>query len=108
MELSLGQGYDLLLTTGGTGLSPRDATPETLLPLLERRLPGFEQVILAAGLHKTAHAALSRTVAGTLGRTLVLALPGSRRAVEESLAAVLPALPHALEKLHGDMRDCGR
>ncbi len=107
-DLALHQGYDLILCTGGTGLSPRDTTPEALLPLLDRRLPGFEQAMIAAGLNKTPHAAISRPVAGTLDRTLILALPGSRRAALENLAAVLPALPHALDKLHGDMSDCGR
>ncbi len=107
-DLALHQGYDLILCTGGTGLSPRDLTPEALLPLLDRRLPGFEQAMLAAGLTQTPHAVISRPVAGTLDRTLILALPGSRKAALENLAAVLPALPHALDKLHGDMRDCGR
>ena len=107
LELSLGQGYDLVLTSGGTGLSPRDATPEALLPLFDRRLPGFEQAMMTASLAKTPTAALSRAVSGTIGKTIVLTLPGSRKAVRENLEAVLPALPHALEKLHGDPSDCG-
>ncbi len=107
LELSLGQGYDLVLTSGGTGLSPRDATPEALLPLFDRRLPGFEQAMMTASLAKTPTAALSRAVSGTIGKTIVLTLPGSRKAVSENLEAVLPALPHALEKLHGDPSDCG-
>lgn len=107
LELSLGQGYDLILTSGGTGLSPRDATPEALLPLFDRRLPGFEQAMMTASLGKTPTAALSRAVSGTIGKTIVLTLPGSRKAVRENLEAVLPALPHALEKLHGDLSDCG-
>ncbi len=101
-------GWGLIVTTGGTGLSPRDFTPEALLPVLDRRLPGFEQVMFAEGLQHTPHAVLSRCLAGTLGRTMVLALPGSRRAAEENLAALLPVLPHALDKLSGDMSDCGR
>ena len=108
MELALGQGYDCLLTSGGTGLSPRDRTPEALLPLLDRRLAGLEQAMIQAGLAHTPHAALSRPLAGTLGTTLILTLPGSERAVRENLAAVLPALGHGLDKLHGDTRDCGR
>ena len=96
MELALGQGYDLILTSGGTGLAPRDTTPEALLPIFERRLPGFEQAMMQASL------------AGTLGRTIVITLPGSRKAVSENLAAILPALGHALEKLHGDPSDCGK
>ena len=101
-------GWGLVVTTGGTGLSPRDFTPEALLPVLERRLPGFEQVMFAEGLTHTPRAVLSRCLAGTLGRTMILALPGSLRAAQENLAALLPVLPHALEKLGGDMSDCGR
>ena len=108
MELALGQGYDLILTSGGTGLAPRDTTPEALLPIFERRLPGFEQAMMQASLAKTPTAAISRAVAGTLGRTIVITLPGSRKAVSENLAAILPALGHALEKLHGDPSDCGK
>ena len=101
-------GWGLIVTTGGTGLSPRDVTPEALLPLLDRRLPGFEQVMFAEGLNHTPHAVLSRCLAGTLGRSMIIALPGSSRAAQENLAALLPVLPHALDKLNGDMRDCGR
>ncbi len=103
-----GKGWGLIVTTGGTGLSPRDLTPEALLPVLDRRLPGFEQAMFAEGLTHTPMAVLSRCLAGTVGRTMVIALPGSRRAAEENLSAILPILPHALEKLNGDMRDCGR
>ena len=106
-ELS-SSGWGLVVTTGGTGLSPRDFTPEALLPVLERRLPGFEQVMFAEGLTHTPRAVLSRCLAGTVGRTMILALPGSLRAAQENLAALLPVLPHALEKLNGDMSDCGR
>lgn len=108
MELTLGHGYDLVLTSGGTGLAPRDTTPEALLPLFERRLHGFEQTMMQASLAKTPTAALSRAVVGTIGQSLVLTLPGSRKAVTENLAAVLPALGHALDKLHDDPADCGR
>lgn len=107
-ELALGQGYDLILTSGGTGLAPRDTTPEALFPLFERSLPGFEQAMMQASLAKTPTAAISRAVAGTLGRTIIITLPGSRKAVSENLAAILPALGHALEKLHGDPSDCGK
>lgn len=107
-ELALDQGYDLVLTTGGTGLTPRDTTPEALLPVLERRLHGFEQAMMQASLAKTPHAMLSRAVAGSLGTTLVITLPGSKRAVAENLAVILPACGHAMEKLHDDPSDCGR
>ena len=107
LELA-GQWYELVISTGGTGLSPRDLTPEALIPVLDRRLPGFEQAMMAASLQKTPRAVLSRALAGTVGQTLLFALPGSRRAALENLDAVLEALPHALEKLGGDMSDCGR
>lgn len=106
-DMALTQGYDLLLTSGGTGLGPRDSTPETLLPLFEKRLEGFEQAMMLQSLAITPRAAISRAVAGTLGRSLIISLPGSRKAVAENLAAVLPALAHALEKLHGEPGDCG-
>ena len=106
-DLALTHGYDLLLTSGGTGVGPRDITPETLLPLFEKRLPGFEQAMMQASLAVTPRAAISRAVAGTLGTSLIISLPGSRKAVAENLAAVVPALAHTLEKLHGDPVDCG-
>ena len=101
-------GWGLIVTTGGTGLSPRDTTPEALIPELDRRLPGFEQVMFAEGLKHTPNAVLSRCLAGTLGRSMVIALPGSHKAATENLSAIRPILPHALDKLNGDMRDCGR
>lgn len=106
-ELAMGQGYDIICTTGGTGLGPRDVSSEATLPLLDRRLHGFEQAMMAASLAKTPRAAISRAVAGSVGQCLCINLPGSRKAVAENLAAVLPALPHALDKLHGDPVDCG-
>jgi molybdenum cofactor synthesis domain-containing protein len=107
VELALMQGYDLVIATGGTGLGPRDRSPEAALSVIERRLPGLEQAMMAASLQKTPTAALSRAVAGTLGRSILVCLPGSRKAVAENLAAVLPALDHALDKLQGDAKDCG-
>ncbi len=106
MELALGQGYDLIISTGGTGVAPRDRTPESLLPLFDRRLQGLEIAMMSAALEKTPMAGLSRAVAGTLGRSIVLTLPGSPKAVRENLTTILPALVHGLEKLHGDPTDC--
>ncbi len=108
VDLALTQGFDCIVTTGGTGLSPRDTTPEATLAVIEKRLPGFETAMLTASLAKTPHAMLSRAVAGTLGHSIILNVPGSPKAVRETLAAVLPAIPHGLDKLRGDPADCGQ
>lgn len=91
-----GDGCDLVLTNGGTGLSPRDVTPEATRSVLEAEAPGLGELMRAAGLTHTPLAALSRQVAGRRGRTLVVNLPGSVRGATESLSAVLPVLPHAV------------
>jgi molybdenum cofactor synthesis domain-containing protein len=106
-DLALTQGYDLILTTGGTGVGPRDVTPQATLAVIEKRLPGFEQAMTAASLAKTPHGAISRAVAGTLGPALIVNLPGSRKAVAENLEAVLPAAAHCIAKLQGDPSECG-
>lgn len=108
VDFCLAQGFDLVMTTGGTGLGPRDITPEVTLSVLDKRLPGFEQIMTDASLAKTPHGMISRAVAGTLGQSLVINLPGSPKAVRENLKALLPALKHALQKLQGDSSDCGR
>jgi molybdenum cofactor synthesis domain-containing protein len=107
-QLALDFGYDLLLTSGGTGLAPRDLTPEATLALIDKRLEGFERAMTAASLAKTPHGAISRAVAGTMGRSIIVNLPGSPKAVRENLEAVLPAMNHALDKLKGDPGDCAR
>lgn len=106
-DLSLFQGYDLILTTGGTGLSSRDVTPEATLALIERRLPGIEQAMMRASLAKTPNAIISRAVAGTAGTSLIVNLPGSVKAVRENLESILPGLAHLLDKLAGSPVDCG-
>ncbi|MFZ9187462.1 MAG: bifunctional molybdenum cofactor biosynthesis protein MoaC/MoaB [Algoriphagus sp.] len=99
------QGVDLLLVTGGTGLSPRDVTPEALEPLLDRRIPGVEEAIRAYGQQRLATAMLSRSLAGQMGKTLVLALPGSPAGAAEGMDAVFPALLHAFSVLEGVRHD---
>lgn len=99
------QGVDLLLVTGGTGLSPRDVTPEALEPLLDRRIPGVEEAIRSYGQQRLATAMLSRSVAGQIGKTLVLALPGSPAGAAEGMDAVFPALLHAFSVLEGTRHD---
>ncbi len=99
---------DLILSTGGTGLSPRDVTPEATASVLERRHPGLLELARMRCLPKTARAYLSRGEAGTIGQTLVINLPGSERGATETLAAVIDLLPHALEILRGEVQDDGR
>ena len=96
---------DLIVLTGGTGLGPRDVTPQAVEPLLEYAVPGIAEAMRAAGLRKTPHAMLSRSLAGVIGKTLVIALPGSPRGVADSLDAVMEALPHGLRTLRGDVSD---
>ncbi len=99
-------GLALILTTGGTGVSPRDVTPEATRAVIEREVPGMAEAMRWASLQKTPHAVISRAVAGIRRRTLIVNLPGSPRAVRENLAVLLPALPHAVEKIHGDPSEC--
>jgi molybdenum cofactor synthesis domain-containing protein len=94
-------GLDLVLTTGGTGFGPRDVTPEATHDIIERETPGLAEAMRAASLKITPHAMLSRAVAGIRGRTLIINLPGSPKAVLENLEVILPALPHAIELLQG-------
>lgn len=97
---------DLILTTGGTGMSPRDVTPEATMQILERVVPGFPEAMRAASLRKTQRAVLSRAVCGVRKRSLIVNLPGSPNAAIENLEAVWLAVPHAIRKLQGDPEDC--
>ena len=92
---------DLVLTTGGTGFAPRDVTPEATRLVIDREAPGLAEAMRSASLQITPHAMLSRAVAGIRGATLIVNLPGSRKAVLENLETILPALPHAVELLQG-------
>src|SRR5512143_2363824 len=98
---------DLILTTGGTGVAPRDVTPEATLSVIDRELPGMAEAMRSESLKKTPHAMISRAVAGVRKQTLIINLPGSPRAGRENLAVVLPALSHAIEKIKGDATECG-
>jgi len=97
---------DMLLTTGGTGLTPRDVTPEATLSVVDRIVPGFAEAMRAESLKKTPMAMLSRAVVGTRGECLIINLPGSPKAVRECLEVILPALPHAVETLKGQAGEC--
>ena len=102
------EGLDLILTTGGTGFSPRDWTPEATKAVIERETPGIAEAMRRAGQAKTPTAMLSRAAAGIRKRTLIVNLPGSEKAVRESLEAILPALPHGVEVLKGTASDCAK
>jgi len=102
------EGLDLILTTGGTGFSPRDWTPEATKAVIERETPGIAEAMRRAGQAKTPTAMLSRAAAGIRKRTLIVNLPGSEKAVRESLEAILPALPHGVEILKGTASECAK
>jgi molybdopterin adenylyltransferase len=102
------EGIDLILTTGGTGFSPRDWTPEATKAVIERETPGISEAIRQAGMRKTPTAMLSRAAAGIRKSTLIINLPGSEKAVRESLEAVMDALPHGVEILKGKAVECGK
>ena len=102
------EGLDLILTTGGTGFSPRDWTPEATRAVIDRETPGIPEAMRRAGMEKTPTAMLSRAAAGIRKSTLIDNLPGSEKAVRESLEAILPALPHGVEILKGAASECAK
>jgi len=99
---------DVILTTGGTGLAPRDVTPDATLAAIEKEVPGLAEVMRAESLRKTPFAMLSRAVAGVRGHTLIVNMPGSPAAVRECLEIIVPVLPHAVATLRGEVGDHGR
>jgi len=98
--------FDLILTAGGTGLHPRDVTPEATGPLLERAIPGIPELMRAASMKITPRAALARGVAGTRKRTMIINLPGSPTAAVENISAALDAVIHGVAKMKGDTSYC--
>lgn len=99
-------GLDLIITTGGTGVTPRDVTPDATREVLEKEIPGMAEAMRRSSMAKTPHAMISRALAGLRGKTLIINLPGSPKGVRENLAVVLPAIPHAVEKIQGSDTDC--
>ena len=99
------QGIDMIIYTGGTGLSGRDVTPEALLPMLDRRIPGIEEVIRSYGQNRMPYSMLSRSVVGTIKNTLILALPGSTNGAKESMDAIFPSVLHVFKILKGIRHD---
>lgn len=97
---------NLILTTGGTGVAPRDVTPDATLAVIDKQVPGMAEAMRAANLLKIPTAMISRAVVGIRKQTLIANLPGSPKGARESLETLLPALPHALEKIAGDPADC--
>jgi len=101
------EGIDLIVTTGGTGVSPGDRTPEATRMVIEREVPGIAEAMRMASLQKTVQAVWSRAMAGIRKQSLIVNLPGSEKAARENIEAVLPALAHGLYKLKGGKADCG-
>jgi molybdopterin adenylyltransferase len=100
------QKLSLIITSGGTGLSPTDVTPQAMKEIIDYEVPGIAEAMRAASMSQTPHAMLSRAIAGVRGTCLIINLPGSPGGVKDNLSVVLPALEHALSKLGGDTSDC--
>ncbi len=102
------QGFcELILTTGGTGVSPRDVTPDATMEILDKTIPGFGEIMRLKGTEKTPRAIISRATAGVRKQCLIVNLPGSPKAALENIESIWDAVPHTIEKILGDTRDCG-
>lgn len=99
---------DLILTTGGTGLAPRDVTPEATKDIIEKAVPGISETIRNKSLEKTPKAMLSRGIAGIRKNTLIINLPGSPKAVDECMDIIMPIIPHSIELIHDEVNNCAR
>ncbi|MBI5327669.1 MAG: molybdopterin adenylyltransferase [Deltaproteobacteria bacterium] len=99
---------DLIVTTGGTGVTPRDVTPEATKAVIERELPGMSEAMRFESLKKTPNAMISRAVCGIRKNSLIINLPGSPKAVRENLTVVLPTISHTIEKIKGSQEECGK
>jgi len=98
---------DLIVTSGGTGLSPRDVTPQATRKVIENEIPGMAEAMRFESLKETSFGMLSRGIVGTRGNSLIINLPGSPKAVRENFSVLIPVIPHALDKLRGDPSECG-
>ena len=107
IELADSENCDVILTTGGTGFAPRDVTPEATKAVIEKEVPGISEAIRAKSLEITDMAMLSRAVSGIRGKSLIINLPGSPKAVKESIGFIIKVLPHAVETLSGNTQNCG-
>jgi molybdenum cofactor synthesis domain-containing protein len=106
--IALSRKADLILTTGGTGVSPRDVTPEATREVIQVEIPGIAEAMRSEGMKKTPYAMVSRAIAGIRGKALIVNLPGSPRAVEENLNVIMPCLAHTIEKIKGSTADCAQ
>lgn len=106
IEYSDGKNIDLIITTGGTGVGPRDVTPDATRRIMDKEIPGMAEAMRRESMNKTPHAMISRALAVIRKETLIINLPGSPRGARENLQVILPALKHAIEKIKGDESDC--
>ncbi|MBN2282609.1 MAG: MogA/MoaB family molybdenum cofactor biosynthesis protein [Deltaproteobacteria bacterium] len=106
IEYSDGKNIDLIITTGGTGVGPRDVTPDATRRIMDKEIPGMAEAMRRESMNKTPHAMISRALAVIRKETLIINLPGSPRGARENLQVILPALKHAVEKIKGDESDC--